>query len=85
MKLLRNIPFTFLLFIAVLLPAQEQGLPDGLTVFYHPNGEKSSEGYISNGKPEGYWKTYSENGVLLSPPQLRRRAIRRRPGRTQHQ
>lgn len=46
--------------------AQEKVLPDGLTVFLHSNGKKSSEGFIRNGKPEGYWKTYSEEGVLIS-------------------
>ncbi len=63
--------FRYILFISVFLItagtyAQEEGLPDGLTVFYHANGEKSSEGMIKDGKPEGYWKTYNEEGVLLS-------------------
>ena len=46
--------------------AQNNVIPDSLTIFYHPNGIKSSEGYMLNGKPEGYWKTYSEDGVLIS-------------------
>ena len=40
--------------------------PDGYTVFYHPNGQKSSEGTLKNGKPDGYWKTYNDKGILVS-------------------
>ena len=39
---------------------------DSLTVFYHSNGEKSSEGRLFNGKPDGYWRTFYENGQLKS-------------------
>lgn len=65
MKILK---YSILLLIIGLygsVQAQET-LPDGPTIFYHPNGEKSSEGYIKDGKPEAYWKTYNENGVLIS-------------------
>lgn len=34
--------------------------------YYYPGGQKSSEGYLKEGKPDGYWKTYYENGVLKS-------------------
>ena len=37
---------------------------NGFNVFYYENGVKSSEGYLKNGKPDGFWKTYYENGVL---------------------
>lgn len=40
--------------------------PDGYNVFYHENGQKSSEGIMQNGKPIGYWKTYYKTGVLKS-------------------
>ncbi|MCF8302400.1 MAG: hypothetical protein K9I94_03920 [Bacteroidales bacterium] len=40
--------------------------PNGYNVFYHENGQKSSEGLMRNGKPDGYWKTYYKNGVLKS-------------------
>ncbi|MEN8224812.1 MAG: toxin-antitoxin system YwqK family antitoxin [Bacteroidota bacterium] len=66
MKLFRSGIFFLLLISANILFAQEGTLSDGITVFYHPNGEKSSEGYIKDGKPEGYWKTYNEEGILLS-------------------
>ena len=35
-------------------------------VFYYPNGQKSSEGYLVEGKPDGYWKNYFDTGVLKS-------------------
>ena len=40
--------------------------PDGYNIFYYPNGNKSSEGTMRNGKPDGYWKNYYENGILKS-------------------
>src|SRR5436190_7054051 len=39
---------------------------DGFKRYLFPNGNVSSEGYLVNGKPEGYWKTYYETGVLRS-------------------
>lgn len=36
------------------------------TVYKYENGNISSEGYIRNGKPDGYWKTYYENGKIKS-------------------
>ena len=48
--------------------AQEEAkiISDGYQVFYYPNGNKSSEGTMRNGKPDGYWKTYNEAGKLVS-------------------
>jgi antitoxin component YwqK of YwqJK toxin-antitoxin module len=34
--------------------------------FTYPSGEISSEGYLRNGKPDGYWKAYYESGQLKS-------------------
>lgn len=34
--------------------------------YYYPNGEISSEGYVKDGQPNGYWNNYYENGVLRS-------------------
>ena len=34
--------------------------------FYYKNGEISSEGYMIQGKPVGYWKSYYENGIVKS-------------------
>jgi antitoxin component YwqK of YwqJK toxin-antitoxin module len=39
---------------------------DGKTVFYYENGNISSEGWMRDGKPDGFWKTYYENGILKS-------------------
>ncbi|MDL2262276.1 hypothetical protein LJC11_02100 [Bacteroidales bacterium OttesenSCG-928-I21] len=40
--------------------------PNGYNIFYHQNGEISSEGLMKDGKPDGYWKNYYENGNLMS-------------------
>jgi len=39
---------------------------NGYHTFYYPNGTKSSEGNLKNGKPEGWWKSYNEKGALVS-------------------
>jgi len=36
------------------------------TKFYYKDGTLSSEGYLRNGKPDGYWKTYYQTGTLKS-------------------
>jgi len=38
----------------------------GRTYFYHENGQVSSFGYLEDGKPNGYWQTFHENGVIKS-------------------
>lgn len=50
----------------LVLNAQEAIDPNGYNVFYHPNGNISSEGSMINGKPDGLWKTYHENGIIKS-------------------
>lgn len=34
--------------------------------YFYPGGQKSSEGYLRDNKPDGYWKTYYESGLLKS-------------------
>jgi antitoxin component YwqK of YwqJK toxin-antitoxin module len=41
-------------------------IKDGVTKFYYPNNQVSSEGYMKNGKPDGYWKTFNVSGILKS-------------------
>jgi len=36
------------------------------TVYYYDNGRVSSEGYMLEGKPTGYWKTYFPSGQIKS-------------------
>ncbi len=48
------------------LMAQNEIDPNGFNVFYYPNGVKSSEGNMRDGKPDGYWKTYNDKGILVS-------------------
>ena len=35
-------------------------------VFRYPNDSIASEGTLRDGKPDGYWKTYYETGILKS-------------------
>lgn len=53
------------LFISLSITALSQQV-DSLTVFYYSNGQKSSEGFMFKGKPNGYWKTFYETGQLKS-------------------
>ncbi len=46
--------------------AQPEIESNGYNVFYYPNGVKSSEGILEDGKPNGYWKTYYESGNIKS-------------------
>ena len=34
--------------------------------YTYPNGQIASEGTLRDGKPDGLWKTYYENGQLKS-------------------
>lgn len=64
--IMKQLFFTFLLFIA-LQPVVLSAEPDTIRgVFRFPNGNISSEGWLINGKPDGYWKTYHDNGLLKS-------------------
>ena len=59
----------FLLSIFLIMSnifAQNQVNPNGYNTFYYPNGVKSSEGNMVDGKPEGWWKSYNEKGTLVS-------------------
>lgn len=57
--------FSFLFVLQVF--AQDNEIkPNGYNIFYHENGEKSSEGMMRDGKPDGYWYTYNEEGILIS-------------------
>lgn len=64
---MKKIFLTMLFVIPVMLTAQQNGqLQDGFQQFRYPNGNISSEGYIRNGKPDGYWKSYYVTGVIKS-------------------
>lgn len=58
--------FLILLFSISWTYAQENTNPNGYNIFYYPNGQKSSEGHLVNGKPDGWWKSYNMQGVLIS-------------------
>lgn len=56
----------FLIVLWTTSVAQDSIFFDDYKIFYYPSGTKSSEGRIVDGKPEGWWKSYNENGVLIS-------------------
>ena len=63
--------FFFYYFLSTLFynDANAQEIISGLKEykkFYYPGGSLSSEGLVVNGKPEGYWKSYFENGKIKS-------------------
>ncbi len=64
---MKRLFLTLLVFIPFALTGQQnRELKDGFQQFKYPNGNISSEGFIRNGKPDGYWKSYYVTGVLKS-------------------
>ncbi len=55
-----------LLCLVTTLQAQDSASLRRYTTFYYPSGNKSSEGILVDGKPDGWWKSYDEEGNLLS-------------------
>ncbi len=56
----------FLLSITAQPLIAQLDVEDGPVKIYYPNGQVSSEGFVRNGKPDGYWKTYYATGILKS-------------------
>ncbi|MDA9261835.1 hypothetical protein N9P38_00580 [Flavobacteriales bacterium] len=40
--------------------------PNGFNIFRYENDSISAEGFLKQGKPNGYWKNYERNGLLKS-------------------
>jgi antitoxin component YwqK of YwqJK toxin-antitoxin module len=53
-------------FVIFPVIGQENINSNGFNTFYYPNGKVLSEGYMKDGKPEGYWKTYYTTGIIKS-------------------
>lgn len=62
MKIFLNILFFLLIGFSVFCQNDEYEF----TRYFYPNGNISAEGYIREGKPDGYWKNYYEDGTLKS-------------------
>ena len=58
---LRYFFLTMFVFVSVLLFAQTE-----YQIFRYNNDSIASEGYLRDGHPDGYWKTYYESGRLKS-------------------
>lgn len=53
--------------ISIVISSQDISLlSDGYHIFKYPNGTISSEGFIKNGKPDGFWKSYYVTGIKKS-------------------
>lgn len=50
----------------LIVPAMGQDTVLTPTTYYFDNGNKSSEGFLRNGKPDGYWKAWYPDGTLRS-------------------
>jgi len=58
--------------LTLLLTAQSnEQISDGYQIFRYPNGNISGEGFLKDGKPEGYWKSYYVTGVKKSEGRYR--------------
>lgn len=55
-----------LVFCCVASQAQDTAMANGFTTFHYPSGAKSSEGTLVNGKPDGWWRSFDEEGRLIS-------------------
>ena len=69
MNFFKNLLSISILSASSMAYAQEAStgkIADGFHQFKYPNGTISSEGFIRDGKPDGYWKSYFITGVLKS-------------------
>ena len=62
----RLMVFAFCVLVCLVHLASAQSDTAGYKKYFHHNGQVSSEGFLVDGKPEGWWKTYYETGTLRS-------------------
>ncbi|MBO7647415.1 MAG: hypothetical protein J6S56_04880 [Bacteroidales bacterium] len=62
----RLLVLTLLLCGCIFVQAQDSVVTDGFVTFRYPSGAKSSEGTLVNGQPDGWWRSFDEEGNLLS-------------------
>lgn len=64
--MLSRVILTGALLLSCLLSFSQIEKNDSLqfTTYYFENGGKSSEGYLRDGKPDGYWKSFYRNGTV---------------------
>lgn len=58
--------FFSILLTSIICFAQDTLVKNNHTVFYYPNGVKSSEGTLIDGKPNGWWVSYNTDGQIIS-------------------
>ena len=64
--MLSRVWLTGALLLSCLLSFSQTENNDSLqfTTYYFETGGKSSEGYLRNGRPDGYWKSFYRNGTV---------------------
>ncbi len=65
---IKRVSVFLIYYILILFVCSAQSVPDSSNykIFYYPNGQKSSEGWMIDGQPEGWWKSYNQSGHLVS-------------------
>ena len=58
--------FSFFLIISYLSYTQNDSIKEYKRFYFQNTSIVSSEGYLVDGKPDGYWKSYYYNGILKS-------------------
>ena len=69
MDILKNTILIFIICCSIKLYSQNlMSIKDSneYKTYFYQNGNKSSEGFLVNGKPDKYWKTYFETGIIKS-------------------
>jgi len=62
-----RIEFFILLFtVNFCFSQQKDSLSYHFQQYFYPGGKLASEGFMNEGKPDGYWKSYYENGLIMS-------------------
>lgn len=56
----------FFIVSVICFSQTNEDISDGYHIFKYPNGAVSSEGFIKNGKPDGFWKSYYVTGIKKS-------------------
>ncbi|MCA1918016.1 MAG: hypothetical protein LDL38_01335 [Flavobacterium piscis] len=63
---MKNILVFILLLIVFSFSYSQENEELKFVRYYYPTGQVSSEGYLRNGIPDGYWRNYYEDGTLKS-------------------
>lgn len=68
MLIVKNLIALLILFLSIHSLNAQDTIPQGAerVVYKHSNGQIASSGYLVDGKPDGYWRTFYASGQLKS-------------------